>query len=172
MITLTQLPDCAGLYIQSELLNTWFADYPNNEDVTITVTYNCTSQYTTDVITTETATLNLAQQRVEILPDTMGWEDALEDGIYFINVEQTNEDGSVVSETECLFVDCHTKCDIFSYLAKYPEGSALDLSHAALSYMNDCSDCKCEDGCTIFNHIIATLSDPTIKMTDCGCNKP
>ena len=122
------------------------------------------SQYTTDVITTETATLNLAQQRVEILPDTMGWEDALEDGIYFINVEQTNEDGSVVSETECLFVDCHTKCDIFSYLAKYPEGSALDLSHAALSYMNDCSDCKCEDGCTIFNHIIATLSDPTIKM--------
>lgn len=118
---------------------------------------------------TEVFNMNLAipyeGDTVEI-PHTVSEEDGLfKDGIYQVILTATYEDGSIITETKCIFPDTSLKCSIADFVANNPK-SEIGPLYVILLKSNEC-DCNCGAACEIMKSIRTILGQ---TPASCNCN--
>lgn len=175
MITATVLTGCTGIEIRSDIINSWVAAYPNSNDVKLSMTYNCDFEYSIENISATDISGQLTNRYINITPENFNMTDVMCDGIYFINIEETLLDGTPNVETECIAVLCSTKCNLVSFFANGIENATLGDNvivgqlYDSLYTIGECSDCRCQDACVIFNYITDVMNTTTNNASDCGC---
>lgn len=145
---------CSDITVESTYLTAL------NQAVTLTVVYNCKTTYIADV--------NVSDTSIVITPTTVNSTlDYLQDGIYSIKVEIVQEDGDVVIESACVFVNCQTACMMIEiFKSTTAESIAKSIAYQALLASVGCTSCSCDDLCILYN----TLSDNCFDYAQpCGC---
>ena len=159
-MTITINEDCVSTTIVSENFD------PTNLSVVLTVTINCDEEY---IINAEAA-----DEEIIVSPATLGLDnlEVLDDGVYYFELAITQEDGTVITESGCRFINCTTTClmlDSFKDMAAGDEEATIRaLSFYALDKANGCTSCACSDLCLLYN--ATQLDNCTTNVTTCGCS--
>lgn len=159
-MTLTLNENCESILIESEYFNS------DNQSMTLSVTYNCTTAYTDIEIDVEETDYTLDPTALSLDADE------LVDGIYYIVLVTVQEDGSTITESACKFVNCGTTCDMLSVFTAVAEGGTEEeinraLAFYALTLSDACTSCACADLCTLYNTATQTTCN---NDNPCGCN--
>lgn len=166
-MTLTTTENCAGITVGSDYYNF------NNQSFTLEVTHNCSATYTVEV--------DLNSLGYTITPESLGLDtEALEDGIYKVLITVVQNDGTVVKESDCVFVNCTTACTLTeTFLSTKPNDVLKSLAYHALVALDDCESCSCEAACQLFTAATSTSCGITPCSTtttygsttsSCGCS--
>lgn len=119
----------------------------------------CTEVYNEDM------TIPYEGETLEV-PHTVNEEDDLfKDGVYQMVVTATYENGSIITETRCIFADTSLKCSIADFLATNPK-SELGPLYVVLVRSNSC-ECNCGAACEIMKSIRSILGQ---TPASCNCN--
>lgn len=149
--------------ITSDLITNWLGIVDNEEVLTLSIHYQCTD--TPVEITLDSSNLNVGTESYTLLPSSLSQGTTFLDGVYFFVIE--NED-TIETETECKLIDQELECKVNSYISENLT-SNIRMLYDALLNLEQCSDCKCVDACTIYEHIINTVDGTTLvgKCNDC-----
>lgn len=137
----------------------------SNESVSLTITYNCTTEYT---LLFESTVIPIV-----IVPADLSLE-VFVDGVYNFKLTVINVSNEVITESSCIFINCSSTClmiDTYklvgsSDLVIANEALIKVLSFEALLLSNNCTSCSCASMCDLYN---ATGLNPNMNGTDCGC---
>lgn len=93
-----------------------------------------------------------------------------EDGIYTIKTEVISDNGSTITETNCIFVDCTTKCKIADVLPNLNNNEKIEvlMLHYSLVNATNCS-CNCKELCDVYTQLYKYIGT-TIVNSGCNCN--
>lgn len=165
-MTVTLAEDCTQATIASDLITTYSNDFPNSDDLTLTVEYNC-GDGTTIELTDEN--LDLIENEYVLEPSAIGQSDSLCDGIYNLVLTTTDDEGETTKEYYCLFVNCTIKCDILDYVANNLDSNIYGL-YEILTWLTTCEkpECKCSNACLIYDKIIELINEDA-AANDCKC---
>lgn len=127
-----------------------------NQMVTLTVTKNCESTTTIDVDTAATL--------IELVPADLSQEDLFQEGPYYFKLEVKQDDGTIVKEYLCRYI----QPDACTYIDLYKTTADLEkvLAHQALLQLNECEQCSCTDACLFYE----TLNNTNCDDCTCGCS--
>lgn len=93
------------------------------------------------------------------------------DGIYSFTFRFVNKLNNIVTESNCFFFDCETKCKVSTKLNELLDcnktATNIFLLHYTLTEGSNCG-CNCEELCTIFNKLCSELGINQTCVT-CGC---
>lgn len=93
------------------------------------------------------------------------------DGIYNFTIEAETITGDFISESNCFFFDCNTKCKVSTKLEELKKcnksGTNLFLLHYTLVEGSNCG-CNCEALCEIFENLCSELEGAE-SCVNCGC---
>jgi hypothetical protein len=115
-------------------------------------------------------------------PNDLGQVETFSDGVYSLTLIST-EDDSITKEFACIFMDCVTKCKVVNATTelktKYGISSFKDFNlltdplekkatfdtmymlqlYTALTFIGDCTDCTCDNGCIIWCELQKLLGE-------------
>jgi hypothetical protein len=118
-------------------------------------------------------TINGSNQ-IELDPTALGLSTVFTDGIYFAGLSQTNTSGITTAESDSIFINCNTTCNVINAIAQ-DNCSNLYLLLDGLIYADDCDTVSYQDKCDIWFVIAKKLgyfkNNPCGTISDCGCNK-
>lgn len=165
---------CDYINITSDIFNDYFTNFSNSE-LKLTIKFNCCDTEF-EVTIWEPGQIhsrfNPSTKVFKLLSEDFEQDDLL-DSLLSLELEYKDlRNGSKVIERACFFVDCSLKCSVEEYIAanlSSDSSSALD-KYLALTYTNDCSNCKCDNACLILEALLNQLSLSTDSLTNCGCN--
>lgn len=166
-MTYTITTDCASIVLTSDII-TEYIDANPVQDFTgvIEVTKNCDTAYSFPLDIND---LDILNKTFIITPSKVGGVDKVPDGVYYIKITKTPNDlSSITTEKSCVLVDCDLKCCIIDFLADNTDSNIMDL-YLALTWLPNCGDCMCDEGCTLFNLIQDKLTEDG-NTTKCGCS--
>ncbi len=110
--------------------------------------------------------INTSAGMIQLDPTDLGQSDTFSDGVYYFKISVTQENGTIVEESICKFVNCNSTCLMLAvYKLTDSESLMKQLSFEALLAANNCPNCGCADFCTLYNN--TGLTD--IDNDDCGC---
>ena len=93
------------------------------------------------------------------------------DGIYSFTLTFKSADGFIITESNCFFFDCETKCKVSTKLEELlncnKAATNIFLLHYTLTEGGNCG-CNCEELCTIFNKLCSELGTNE-SCANCGC---
>jgi hypothetical protein len=90
------------------------------------------------------------------------------DGVYYFEIIVENTiTGEKTKQRSCFFNGHLLKCLLIDYIANHPTDCKVFQFYQALTFINNCSDCNCENGCIIYNELLKLLTNN--KNHDCGC---
>lgn len=177
-MTVTLANDCANAVIESTLIDDYITAGSTSNTLVLDVTKNCASTSTTINLTTSNLTVG-SPNSYSLTPTSLSSSSTtLDDGIYYLKLTYTDNvtPADPVNEYYCLLVSCELKCCMISYIADNPTTNIYGL-YQALEWISTCSDpdCKCDDGCVIYNRIVKILNNYSTltninKTSDCGCS--
>ena len=166
-MTLTLNPNCASIYIESDLISDYIAALPTPlTSLALEITVGTGTSFT---IQLDDTNLDLINERYELVPEDLSQVDAIPDGIYYLELTETtlSTDDDVV-EAGCIFVDCATKCALITYLAENLDNPyGIHILYEALTYVGSCSECSCSDAAVIWDRLNEILND-TINTSNCA----
>lgn len=159
-LTLTIHPECESITVESSYFD------ETNQTVVLNVTVNCETEYV----------INAEPEDTEIVVDvdSLGLTDltVLEDSVYYLELVITQEDGTVITESACRYLNCSTTClmlDTFKDMAAGDEDATIrSLAFHALTVANGCTSCACSDLCTLYN--ATQIDECTANVSTCGCS--
>lgn len=109
---------------------------------------------------------------LKLKPKFFGGSDIIPDGIYNIEIEVEELDGTVHLFTACKFIDCCVKCMIPTIENLKDLDTAYKLYESIL-LAESCSDCACTEACEIYRELISILKLNNKKLSSnelpCGC---
>lgn len=165
------LNNCDELQVTSDLLVTFLAD-PESYTVTFNSTVNCCDTiYSEDVaegdVTVDTYTV------APTVYDA-GWTEFLS-GVYYLEIVLTEtETGTTQTDKICYPIDCANTIytAVCTHLAADTNlESNVDRLYRAFLLSDNCDDCECTKGCTIYEALMEALSiDLTNIKKSCGCS--
>jgi hypothetical protein len=159
---------CAYLELSSELLENYTALSPS--ELELTVKYDCN----TVLSKLQINFLDITEGKFRITGDLLNQGDKINDGVYSITLSEVEPDSSYYEEYACIFADCVTKCKVVekteAIRSQYNIKSWTDFNlitdpvvkkavfdvmlmvqyMTALSYLNVCTSCTCDNGCVIW----------------------
>lgn len=150
--------DCSSVTVASNNL------LVNNQEVTLTVKHNCTTEYVLDIVP--------SAQPIVVTPALLSMTDVITDGIYYFHLKVIKVDNSITNETACLFVDCNTTCQLLDVYKT--NDSDRTIAFLALLASKDCEDCNCNHLCLLYNTAITepcvdTHTNTTSDVEPCNC---
>jgi hypothetical protein len=93
------------------------------------------------------------------------------DGIYSFSFTFVNKSNNIITESNCFFFDCQTKCKVSTQLEELLEcnkrATNIFLLHYTLTEGSNCG-CNCDELCAIFNKLCSELGTNQTCVT-CGC---
>jgi len=93
------------------------------------------------------------------------------DGVYSFTLTFNTENNTIITESNCFFFDCETKCKVSTKLEELlncnKTATNIFLLHYTLTEGGNCG-CNCEELCTIFNKLCSELGVDE-SCTNCGC---
>ena len=93
------------------------------------------------------------------------------DGVYSFTLTFNTENNTIITESNCFFFDCETKCKVSTKLEELlncnKTATNIFLLHYTLTEGGNCG-CNCEELCTIFNKLCSELGTNE-SCTNCGC---
>ncbi len=99
------------------------------------------------------------------IPHTINEEDDLfKDGVYQIKITATYTNGSIITETRCIFADTSIKCQVADFIAQAPTSEVGPL-YVILLKTNEC-ECNCSTACEILKRIRQIIGQ---EVTSCNC---
>lgn len=101
---------------------------------------------------------------ITVLPAINVEDDTFKDGVYQVTITATYENGSIITETRCIFVDTSIKCDVADFIAQAPTSEVGPL-YVILLKTNDC-ECNCTTACEILKRIREIIG---LEPTSCAC---
>lgn len=121
---------------------------------------------------------DLNGDQIDIYPEFFGLTEFI-DGIYKFTVKLFKENGDVIIESNCFFVDITTKCKVASLLdcllkdieKNTPEKISVNahILHYALVNGSNCG-CNCDEMCEIYRELVLLLANVNPQITNnCGC---
>lgn len=156
-MTITTQSNCASITITNSELES------SNLSVKLTVTVNCSKEYT--------LTYNTSLTSLVVTPTQLEMTDNLTDGVYTLKLEIVKSDSSTYSITKCHLVDCNLSCTIKDYFTKTDIKSLQKvLAYNALKLAQNCYSCKCETLCLFYNIITDDCTNELPTTNDCGCS--
>lgn len=163
-MVITKAADCANISITSDYLTV------TNQLVKLTVKLNCGDEY---IINYEPEDDPLVVEPEDISSD----EEVLADGIYYLQLDITQENGDKVTESDCIFMNCVTAClmvDSFKTMSTDKNAAIKAMAYHALIASEDCNSCTCADMCLLYNTATDTTcsssTTTTNASTGCGCS--
>jgi hypothetical protein len=176
MLTVTVSSDYTEIYVESDNITTWLSEFgANTTTLELTVRYNCNQEVQ---LTLDENNLDAGNTRYVLTPDVFTMGTTFCDGVYFFQLKTTTiATGDFVTENECLFLDALTKCTLMEYVADYLKVNNNKISdelivaqgvHKSLEYLGLCSDCNCEDACTLFEYLTNQIGQD-INAQTVGC---
>lgn len=164
--------DCTLIDIEAAILAQYTSDI-NISKMVLTVTPNCCDEHAVELVVWDYGMTPLSYSNVTkvlILPysDVFPNEARYLDGVYSFNFKFEKNDGSSAESTNCIFVDCETKCKVAAALS---EGNKEAYKiHKALTFTSECDKCSCDKACLLFEQLMAELSgEASTDDNDCGC---
>ena len=153
-MTYTINSDCSIISLDSDYLS------PSNQSVNLFWDKNCSG-------TVGKISVNTVASLIQVDPADLGEGATFSDGVYYFKISVIQEDGSIVEESLCKFVNCNSSC-LMLPVYKLTDSTSLlkQLAFEALLAANSCSTCSCSDFCTLYTATGLT----TIDNDDCGCN--
>jgi len=107
-----------------------------------------------------------------VTPEFYGQTATLSDAIYTIKVEAEYEDGTIITERACTFIDAIIRCKIPLLIADgdYDAPILFDAIHTS----NSCTDvdCDCTIACKLLSLLVDKLNQNLIangSVSKCGC---
>jgi len=90
------------------------------------------------------------------------------DGVYKVKVIIYKVSGTQIIESQCFFLDCHTKCQVFEVLPALTDDEKVEIlmAHYGLTMGSNCA-CSCEELCVLYYRLLTWL-DPTKENCNCG----
>lgn len=158
-MTTTVHANCENILVESDYLDS------ENLSVSLSITINCETEYVIAVDVEDTD--------ITIDPGALGIDqEALSDGVYYLELTVTQSDSTVVVESTCLLVNCSMTCqmlDVFTAMAAgNTENAIAALSYYALITAAGCTSCACSDLCTLYE--ATQLIECDSNVTTCGCS--
>ena len=146
--------DCSIITLNSDYLSV------SNQLVNLFWDKNCSG-------TVGKISVNTSASLIQVDPADLGEGATFSDGVYYFKISVTQEDGSIVEESLCKFVNCNSSCLMLPvYKLTDMESLRKQISFEGLLAANDCVKCSCADFCTLYSNTGLT----TIDNNDCGCN--
>jgi len=89
------------------------------------------------------------------------------DGVYKVKVIIIKDSGTQIIESQCFFLDCHTKCDVFEVLPALPDDDKVEIlmTHYGLTVGSNCA-CSCDELCILYYRLLTWL-EPTKENCNC-----
>lgn len=159
-MTITKDANCEFVTVDSTFL------VPTNQSVKLAIKINCGTEY---LVTAE-----VEDTEIVVTPTTINLPDAetIPDGVYLFELTTVDEDGVVNIERKCTLINCTLSClmvDSFKGMSTGdPEASIRSLAYYALLNSEGCSECSCDDLCTLYS--ATQLTQCSIYATGCGCS--
>lgn len=152
--------DCVDATITSTYFNSL------NQSVSLSVTTNCTEEY---IVVADPADTEIVVDQA-----ALGLEgDNLSDGVYYFKLTIVQENGDIVIESACKFVDCVTTClmkdTMLAAANKDDDALIRALAYHALVAASDCTSCACADLCTLYTTATSNC-DSNDTTNSCGCS--
>lgn len=95
--------------------------------------------------------------------------DKLLEGVYSFTLSATKPDGSNNTQSVCVPLTCQAWCRAVQRLAENPEHYEIAYKMLkVLDYVEDCDQCDCKYGCTIYDKVIEILNDD-VRNDPCNC---
>jgi hypothetical protein len=165
------LNNCDDLQVTSTLLATFLAD-----EESYTVTFNSTINCCDTVYTKDVEVADVTVDTISIDPTVYNstWTEFLS-GVYYLEIVLTEtETGTTQTDKICFPVDCANSIWtlVCTHIAADTEmKSNADRLYRAFLLSDNCDDCECTKGCTIYEALMEELSvDLTNIKKDCGCS--
>lgn len=172
-LRLEKAGDCSYIRLfDPEDLTDWInAGKPGTWSINLTVQCDC--DYTYPVVDLRNHVTNTTAQGasyIDLVPSDLGLEDTtLPDAVYTLTLRVTRPGGSFNEDTACSAILCETYCKYIEHLAQYPNSDIYKYIKA-LEYLENCDNCECKYGCTIFEELINNLNNPDDAQKDpCNC---
>lgn len=97
------------------------------------------------------------------------------DGVYKIKLIATSTRGSWVSDENCGFIDCETKCKVATYVDKIlsedketkDEAINITMTHYALINASNCG-CNCKELCDLYFSLYESVNNKKV-VNECNC---
>lgn len=160
-MVITKASDCSNFVVSGSLITAWVSD--NTIELELRVYKNCST--TSIDITLDSDTYDAGEGGMVITPALLTQTGStILDDIYFLELE-SNDDGTIVTEEYCLFINCATRCQIVTYLGDNLYSNIGQLYNTLIDG-ETCSDDNCSKFCAIYNHIVALLAES--NTPDCG----
>lgn len=89
------------------------------------------------------------------------------DGIYKVTVTIIKVSGTQIIESQCFFLDCHTKCEVFEQLPLLTDDEKVEIlmAHYGLTMGSNCA-CGCDELCMLYKRLLTWL-EPTLQNCNC-----
>jgi hypothetical protein len=153
-MTYTINSDCSIISLDSTYLS------PDNQVVNLFWDKNCSG-------TLGKISVNTSASLIQVDPADLNESATFSDGVYYFKISITQEDGTVVEESLCRFVNCNSSCLMLPIYKLTDLASVIkQLAFEALLASADCTSCSCTDLCALYNNTGLTV----IPNDDCGCN--
>lgn len=156
------------LNLMSDLFNTTNVTLPLK--TTINVKRNCCGDYSLELeddsffINDVLSGLNYIELDNSFFNSA---DDNVPDGVYFIEIVVENTvTGEKTKQRLCFFNGHLLKCELIDFIANNPKSDIFKF-YLALTFINNCSDCNCENGCIIYNELLKIIKNN--RNHDCGC---
>ena len=153
-MTYTINDDCSVINLNSDYLTA------TNQTVNLHWIKNCTGA-------ASKISISVLASSIQLSPSDLEETTTFSDGVYYFKLEIVQEDGSMIEESLCRFVNCTSSCLM---IPTYKETDLISvvkqLAFEALLASNNCTSCSCSDLCLLYNN--TGLTD--IDNDDCGCN--
>jgi hypothetical protein len=169
-LSVVKAEDCTYIRLyDSEDLTAYYSS-PAGKTVTLGITLDCGTEVVKDVqqsdvlLDIETSTAYISIDK-DFINGTDGDTTALDDCIYRLRLVISETDGSKEEDYICTAILCETECSVITYIASNLTSNLYDYI-IALQNIENCSKCKCEDACVIFNKLKEILS--TDEQNSCS----
>lgn len=142
---------------------------PNVVEATLTLKYNCTTDAPEvdilDYVQCVDGGSCVGVISNVVTPAYFSFEgNILCDGVYYAQVDMTDDVGTITRESACILINCSLGCDIIDKYLASRDGALLDMYHALL-LTESCNDCTCQAMCDIFSD----LTQDNTNANGCGC---
>jgi len=172
------IPDCGTIILTTTSITN--INPADTVELTLTRKFNCGSESTVD-FTADAGTIVTSDADGTYFTITAA--DYYEDvdatkyceGIYYLEISFTvtiEGQSTTLQDSICVFMDCENiiKCKVKDYYLTSKDYRPFYLLDA-LEYGVDCDVCECDNMCSVYNDLLATLNLSVNGTTStCGCS--
>lgn len=169
-MTFTKEIDCSAINIFDDELTTFYdAGAPSTTTITLAITHNC-SNTPIEITIDELADLAYVDSDAYFIinPTIVSQSNStLNDGIYHIELTVVKDSGEYYNASLCVGIVCTASCDAITYLANNLNSDIHKYVVALEDWVNQCSECECDDACIIYTYLRKLLDDEVENPCNC-----